>query len=134
MKVDEYVKRYTSGERIILKQVFLEIEELIVEILRFNKKEIEMEFQDVLHFFQLWLYWRLRINGEIWKATQKSVNKFIARHDVWKKIYDFVGLKEDVSNFCGNYEKEFKVVKHLEKFGVNKYKAREAYNKIVLNK
>lgn len=134
MKTKEYVQKYTSGERFLFKHVLWEVGELIAEVLKFDWREAEMEFQDVLHFFQLWIYWRFGINTDIWKITQKSVNKFIARQEVWKNIYKFVGLKENISNFCGNYNRKEKVINHLSKLGIDADKAVEAYNKVVINK
>ncbi len=133
MKIAEYVQNYTSGDRIKFKHILSEFKELLEDIFKLNKKGIYEEFEDVLHFVQLWLYWRFGLNGEIWPITIHSADKFMARRTVWRKIYLFVGLSEDISNFVGNYNKPEKVIKQLVKFGVPKEKAEEAYNKIILN-
>ncbi|MDD5721497.1 MAG: hypothetical protein PHT16_03585 [Candidatus Pacebacteria bacterium] len=132
MNIGEYIKEYSNGEKITFLELLLEVRELITEIIKFNKKGIHEEFEDVLHFLQLWLYWRFGINGEIWKITRNSVKKFMDRKLVWREIYLFVGLPKGVSNFCGNYKRVQKVVSHLQKFGVNLEKAEEAHRKIVL--
>ncbi|MCX6744317.1 MAG: hypothetical protein NTX82_02220 [Candidatus Parcubacteria bacterium] len=133
MTIKEYIKEYTSGNRIKFKHIMAEVHELLVEIFKFNKKGISEEFEDVFHFIQLWFYWRFGLNGEIWKITRNSANKFMARRSVWRRIYLFVDLPEDISNFVGNYNKVEKVIRHLNKFGISKEKAEEAYKKIILN-
>jgi hypothetical protein len=132
MKISEYVKKYTTGERITLREVFGEVKELFLEVLKLNGVGIKEEFEDVFHFLQLWFYWRFGVDGEIWKITENSVKKFIDRKLIWNKIYAFVGLPENISGYAGNYKKIEKVVNHLRKFGINREKAEEAYNKIVL--
>ncbi len=132
MTIEDYVKKYTAGYRIYFFDFLKEIKEFIVELIKFNNSGMSDEFQDIFHFLQLWLYWRFGINGEIWKITQKSVNKFIERHKIWQEIYELVGLDRDISGYAGNYEKIDKVIKQLAKFGVNKEKAEEAYRVIVL--
>ena len=134
MKIKEYVKGYTSGKRVTLMEVIQEEIELLTEILKFNKVGIKEETGDVFHFLQLWFYWRFGINGEIWKFSEASVQKFIDRKKVWNQIYICAGLKENISGFVGNYNKEWKVVKHLAEFGITPQKAKECYTKIVLNK
>jgi NTP pyrophosphatase (non-canonical NTP hydrolase) len=57
MKTSEYLKEYSNGERITFLNLLGEIQELAVEILKFNKNGIKEEFEDVLHFLQLWFYW-----------------------------------------------------------------------------
>ncbi len=52
MKIGEYIKKYTLGNRIGLKFVWGEFRELITEIFRFNKSGILEEWQDFLHFIQ----------------------------------------------------------------------------------
>ena len=132
MKIGEYVKEYTSGEEIKFKEVVSEIKELLAEISKFNREGMKEELEDVLHFLQLWFFWRFGINEEIWEITENSVKKFIERKKIWNKIYVYVGLKENVSGYVGNYRKIDKVVNHLQKFGINREKAEESYNKIVL--
>ncbi len=131
MKVSWYVINYTSGNRIKFKHIVQEIQELLEEIKKGNREGIHEEYQDVLHFFQLWLFWQFNIDGNIWKITKDSVNKFMARRKVWEKIYDYVGLNKDISRFCGNYKREYKVIKHLSAFGISEAKAKLAFEKIV---
>ena len=134
MIISDYVKEYTSGNRIKFTSVLAEVHELLEAILKLDKKGIAEEFEDVLHFMQIWLYWRFGLNGEIWKITSHSVDKFIGRKVVWNKIYIYVGLSENISNFAGNYNKVAKVIKQLGKFGIDKEKAEDAHKKIVLEK
>ncbi|MCX6740383.1 MAG: hypothetical protein NTZ49_04095 [Candidatus Parcubacteria bacterium] len=134
MKISEYIKEYTNGNRVKFIHILAECKEFIDDVLRLNKMGMCEEFEDALHFLQLWLYWRFGLNGEIWKITRHSVDKFIGRKSVWNKIYKFVGLPENISGYVGNYNKVFKVVNHLNKFGINKEKAKEAHNKIILGK
>jgi hypothetical protein len=131
MKIGEYIKKYTSGDRIFFKDVLAECVEFFAEVKKFNKRGMKEEFGDIFHFFQLWLFWDFGVDGEIWRFTKSSVDKFIDRKAVWRKIYEFVSLDKNVSNFCGNYEKIEKVVKHLSEFGIGKEKAEEAYRRVV---
>ncbi|MCM2339276.1 MAG: hypothetical protein NDI62_02365 [Burkholderiales bacterium] len=134
MKVSDYLKEYSNGERITFREFLCEVQELIVEILKFNREGIKEEFEDVLHFLQLWLYWRFNIDGEIWGITKNSVRKFMNRKAFWQEIYLFVGLPRETSNFCGNCKKVHKVINHLQRFGINKEKAEEAFDKVILGK
>ncbi len=102
MKISEYIKEYTAGKPITLWNVFSEINEFLVAIVKVNNNEIKEEFEDIFHFLQLWLYWRFGIDGEIWKMTKNSVKKFMDRRLVWNKIYAFVGLPENISGYVGN--------------------------------
>lgn len=95
---------------------------------------IKEEFEDVFHFLQLWLYSRFGMDGEIWKITKNSVRKFMDRKLVWNRLYVSVGLPKNISGYVGNYKKMEKVVNQLQKFGIEKEKAEEAYRKIVANK
>lgn len=134
MKISEYIKEYTAGNRITFKNVASEIRELIVEVVRMNKEGVKEEFEDTLHFLQLWLYWRFGLDGEIWETTKNSVKKFMDRKLVWNRIYIFVGLAENISGYAGNYKKTEKVINHLQKFGVSREKAEEVYRKIMEEK
>ena len=131
MTIKEYIKEYTAGKRICFSDVLREIKELFIEFFKFSGQGITEEFQDVLHFLQLWLYWRFGVNGEFWGITKKSVAKFMNRKKVWQEIYDFVGLNKDISGYAGNYNKVNKVINHLSQFGISREKAREAYGKII---
>lgn len=134
MKIKDYIKDYTAGNRIYFKDVLSEVKEFFIELFKFSRSGITEEFQDVFHFLQLWLYWKFGINGEIWSITKKSVAKFINRKNVWQEIYIFVGLNKDISGYAGNYDKAEKVINHLSNFGISQEKAEEAYKKIVLKK
>lgn len=133
MKIGEYIKKYTLGKRIRFIDFVNEIKEFLAEIVKFNIEGIKEEFGDVFHFLQLWLYWRIGLNNEIWLLSKSSVDKFIARRKVWEKLYAFVGLDKDVSKYCGNYKREEKVISHLGSFGISKDKAIKAFNKIVVS-
>ena len=135
MKVSEYVQNYTLGNRICFwgdAGVAKEISELLDEIKKRNKVGIREEWQDVLHFLQMWMYWRFGLNQEIWKCTQTSVNKFMARVDVWHQLYKYCNLRENISGYAGNYNKVEKVIKQLGRFGISEKKARQAYQAIVV--
>jgi hypothetical protein len=131
MRIKEYIKEYTAGRGICFLDVLREIKEWFIELFKFNKQGIKEEFQDVLHFLQLWLYCRFGINGEPWKIARKSVAKFMDRKKVWQEIYGFVGLDKDISGYVGNYNKADKVIKHLSQFGISKEKAKEVYGEII---
>lgn len=131
MKISQYVKEYTTGERVLFKDIISEAKELVVEVVKMHKGRIGEEFEDVFHFMQLWLYWQFSVDGDIWKITQHSVQKFMERKKVWNAIYVFVGLPENISGYVGNYKKVEKVINHLQKFGVKKEQAEEAYKRIV---
>jgi len=134
MQISQYIKEYTCGKRIFFIDVISEMIEFLVEVIKFNKTGIKEEFEDVLHFLQLWLYYRFGLDGEIWRITRNSVKKFMDRKLVWNKIYTFVGLPENVSGYVGNYNKIKKVVNHLQKFDISREKAEAAFNKIVLGR
>lgn len=131
MKVSRYIKEYTEEVPFTIKDVFGEIKELFEGIVKFNESGIKEEFEDVLHFFQLYLYWRFGIDGELWYITRHSVQKFMDRKLVWDKIYSRAGLDEGISRYCGNYKRMEKVVSHLGKFGVGKEKAEQVYRDVV---
>lgn len=131
MKISEYIKEYTSGDPIEFHSIIMEIDEMVAEIIKMNRSGIIEEFEDVFHFLQLWLHSRFGIDGEIWKITRHSVKKFMDRKYVWNQIYVSVGLSENISGYVGNYRKIEKVVKHLQRFGIEKEKAEESYRKIV---
>lgn len=134
MLISEYTKEYTAGKGIYFKDVWSEIKEFLVEILRLDTTGIKEEFGDVFHFLQLWLYSQYKIDGQIWRITNYSVSKFIDRKKVWQELYEFVGLDKNISGYVGNYKKLEKVVKQLSKFNVNPEKAEAAYNSIVLKR
>jgi hypothetical protein len=129
--IKTYIKNYTSGNKIGFDKVIDEIREFTQELVRFNKQGMKEEFGDIMHFLQLWLYWKFGINGKLWKVTQSSVKKFMGRKKVWQKIYKEVGLNTNISNFCGNYHKMEKVIKQLSNFDISKQKAQKAYKKVV---
>lgn len=134
MKISEYIKEYTAGKSITFRDVIVEINEFLAEIVKMKWNGIIEEFEDIFHFLQLWLYSRFGIDGEIWKITRHSVKKFIDRKLVWNRIYTSVGLPENISGYVGNYKKIEKVVNQLRKFGIDKEKAEKAYRQVVLEK
>lgn len=131
MDIKTYISEFTSGERIYFNSVLAEVGEFFEAMTQGDRKGMSEEFGDVVHFFQLWLFWRFKINGEIWRGSKKSVEKFMARVKVWRSLYVYVGLDPKVSNFCGNYKKIDKVVKQLGRYGISRTKAEEAYRAIV---
>lgn len=132
MKIREFTKEYTAGNPITFRHVLSETNEFFAEAVKLNKNGIKEEFGDIFLFLQLWLYWRFKVNGELWKIAADSIKKFMARKQVWNKIYAYVGLPENVSGYVGNYKKIEKVIGHLQKLGIDKERAEEAYRKIVL--
>lgn len=134
MLIKDYIKEYTLGTRVPFADVWGEMREFFAEVTKFDKAGMAEEAQDALHMLQLWMYWRLGVNGEIWRITQGSVKKFMDRKKVWQEIYVFVGLDKNISNYVGNYKKSEKVINHLSVFGVSKEKAEEAYKEIVFKK
>ncbi len=134
MKISEYIKDYTVGKPITLKNVISEIKEFLIEVVKMNGEGMKEEFGDVFHFLQLWLYWRLSLDDETWEITKNSVKKFMDRKLVWNRIYIFVGLPENISGYAGNYKRIEKVVNHLQKFNIIREKAEEAYERIVVGK
>ncbi|QQS38738.1 hypothetical protein IPM62_05125 [Candidatus Woesebacteria bacterium] len=133
MKISNYIKNYTAGNRITVKHIIAEINEYLHEVVRFNKSGMKEELHDIFHFLQLWLYWRVGLDGKVWKITQDSVDKFIKRRKVWENIYEYVGLDKNISKYCGNYKRKEKVIKHLSEYKVSREKSLAAYKKIVLN-
>ena len=131
MKISKYIVDFTSGERIHIKSVFIELGEMFEEVFKGNWKGVAEEWQDALHFVQLWLYWKFKMDGEVWGCTKDSVQKFKDRVAVWHDIYEYAGLPRTTSNFCGNYHRPEKVVKQLAKYGIDEKRAMEAYHRIV---
>lgn len=131
MKISYAVQNYTDGKRITLRDTFGEVQEFFAEVVKLNRAGMREEWQDVGVFFQCWLYWRFRIDGEHWKWTNDSWNKFTDRVRVWRDIYEYVGLPRNSSNFCGNYKKKEKVIKQLAKFNIGEPLAEEAFERIV---
>ncbi|HCC22096.1 hypothetical protein A2480_03260 [Candidatus Uhrbacteria bacterium RIFOXYC2_FULL_47_19] len=132
MKISQYLDEYSSGERVKLHYVFDEVRELLIEVIRFNPDGVNEEFEDVLFFVQLWLFWRFGIDGETWRLTKHSVEKFMTRRPIWRRLYREVGLPETISNFCGNCNKVEKVIKQLSLFGIDRKMAIAAHRKIIL--
>lgn len=131
MKISKYIQDYTSGENVKIKEIFQEFKEFLEEIFKLDWKEAKLEFSDVLHFLQMYLYWTFKIDGGVWKVTQPSLDKFMGRLEKWRKLYALVGLDPMISNFCGNCNKEYKVVKQLGRFGVSEEDAKKAFRKVI---
>ncbi|PIY63296.1 hypothetical protein COY93_00650 [Candidatus Uhrbacteria bacterium CG_4_10_14_0_8_um_filter_58_22] len=120
MKISQYVREFTSNERILPRHIWAEVKEWLVEVWHRNPAGMKEEFGDVFHFLQLWLFWRFRLDGELWPSTRGSTDKFMNRLKTWRRLYAAVGLPEDISNFCGNCSKLEKVVLQLGRFGVDR--------------
>ena len=131
MLISYAIANYTNGERFELKHVWGEMVEMLEEVVKRNLPGIKEEWQDVGVYFQCWLYWRFKIDGEAWQWTSDSWKKFMDRIHVWQQLYEYVGLDRNISRFCGNYHRIEKVIKQLGSFGINSNKATEAYNAIV---
>jgi len=132
MKISKFCYEYTDKRNgCDLYDLFGEVKELGEAIFKLNSKEIKEEFHDVVCFTQIYLYYKYKIDGKLWKLGIPSYKKFARRKYVWNKIYQHVGLEKDISNFCGNYKRKDKVINHLSKFGIKELKALEAYEVIV---
>lgn len=134
MKTSTFLKEYTADNKMTLGYVLGEIGEFLGEVLRWNFPEMKKEWHDVMITTQLWLYSKFKIDGEMWKVAQPSVDKVVKRKAVWQDLYEFAGLQRGISNYCGNHDRLEKVLKHLESFGISEKKALEAFEKIVLKK
>lgn len=131
MKISKYIQDYTSGERVKFKEIFQEFVEFLEELFKFDWKEAKLEFSDVMHFLQMYLFWVLKIDGEVWSITQPSLDKFMGRLEKWRLMYKEAGLDPMISNFCGNCYKEYKVVKQLGRFGVSEEQAKKVFRKVI---
>ena len=132
MKIGQFCKEYTDPElRTGFLRVLDEVGELIGALFTFNPDKIKDEFADVLVLVQIWLYYKHKVDDNLWEGGVPSYNKIMLRRDYWKQIYDFVGLDRNVSSYCGNYKRERKVVSQLGRFGVSKERALEAFNGVV---
>jgi len=131
IKVSEFHKDYTSGDKFTFVHLLTEIKELLVELLSFNKEGILDEFSDVSAFLQLWMYSRFSLDRSLWKTSLGCYEKLRRRKQVWRKIYAYAGIRNG-NNYGGNYEREHKVIAHLGKYGVPINKAKDAHKIIVL--
>jgi len=131
MQISYFTENYTNGKGVFFSHVTGEVKELFEEVLALNYGGMKEEFSDVVAFFQMWLYCRYHINGSLWTYGMPSFEKFMSRRAVWNKIYAQVGLQENISRFCGNYERKEKVVAHLREFGISEEAALAAYAEIV---
>ncbi|MFH2063271.1 MAG: hypothetical protein ABIJ46_03910 [bacterium] len=134
MKISQYILEWTSNDRIRFRHIWAEFVEWLVEMLHWNRVGMREEWGDVLHFIQLWLFWRFGLDGELWPSTSESTDKFMGRLKIWRQLYVAVGLPEDSSRFCGNCTKLEKVIKQLGRFGISRAAAEQAYERIVLGK
>lgn len=133
MKISEYIQNYTSGDEVHFVEIWQEVKEFLEEVVKFNVPAAKEEFSDVMHFIQMYLYWKLGRDGKVWKITEFSLRKFMGRLENWRKLYSEVGLDPMISNFCGNCSKEHKVVKQLAKFGIDEEVAKLAFQKVIKN-
>ena len=133
LKISEYIADYTSGDEVHFVEIWQEIKEFLHELIRFRWHASKEEFSDVLHFIQMYLYWKFGLDRKVWKSTEFSLRKFMGRLENWRKLYAEAGLDPMISNFCGNCSKEEKVVKQLSKFGVDELTAKKAFQKIIKN-
>jgi len=108
-----------------LARIWLEVEELIEAIQLKSWDGVKEEAGDVLHFTQLWLFWTIALDQRIWWFTRSAAAKFVARQEVWQRIYVAAGLRPDMAGSMANYRRPEKIVKRLLSFGVEKTKAEE---------
>ena len=132
MKIGQFCKEYTDPElRTGFLRVLDEVGELIGAIFTFDADKIKDEFADVLVLTQIWLYYKHKVDNDLWGGGMSAYSKIMSRRKYWNQIYDFVGLNRTVSYYCGNYLRKRKVVSQLGRFGISKERALEAYEKIV---
>ena len=123
MKISEYIWKYSERRQMTLARIWLEVLELVEAIQLRNWAGIKEEMGDVVHFFQVWLFWTLALDQQIWWFTRPAANKFMARHEVWSRIYVAAGLRPDMAGSMANYRRPEKIVDRLLSFGVEKTKA-----------
>jgi len=126
MKISEYRRLYTQNIRFRLRRVWMEVVELLEELLHGRWSGVKEEAGDVVHMFQLYLCDR-GFDGPLWMWCAK---KFIARQPVWQALYTYVGLTKRACH-GGNYNRKHKVVEHLVRQGVTAEKALEAYRVVI---
>tara|TARA_Y100000310_G_C20688351_1_gene820577 strand:- start:1143 stop:1541 length:399 start_codon:yes stop_codon:yes gene_type:complete len=131
MKISEFCKNYTDGSGASFPRVLEEVGEMLVEVFRLDFVAVKEEFHDVGSFVQIWLHSKYGYDKGLWKWGLPSCEKFIARRAVWNQLYVKVGLPENVTNFCGNYKKKEKVLKHLVSLGVEESVALLAFAEVV---
>jgi hypothetical protein len=132
MKISEFVANYTDGKGVFLSHVYGEVVEMFEELFKADLDGINEEVSDVIAFSQMYLYWNYKYDGKLWGLGLPSFNKFMERRKVWGKIYKKAGLDSNISNFCGNYKRKEKVVKHLSNFGISEPKALLVYSEVVV--
>ena len=130
MLISEYYVLYTDQKKFGLSYALEEVVELSKEVVTFNWKNVPDELSDISIFVELWLYTCFDYDHELWRSSQLNLQKVQARKPVWEQIYNYVGVPYD-RNYCGNYFKIDKVVRHLESVGISEEKAREAYHHVV---
>ncbi len=132
MKIKHFVNEYTHSKT-TFKNVWDEVIELSEELIPFNKKGVKEEFSDVIVLFQTWLWFKLNLNQNLWKLGKPSYKKFINRRAVWEELYIYTNLKKKCT-ICKNYNREWKVIKHLTSQGISELKSREAYMEVIMKK
>ena len=124
MKTSQFWRDYTSGDAFSLSDVFGELSEMLIELIKFNPRGIKEEFGDSLTYIQLWLYTRLNMDGHLWRLSLRSYKKYHQRKKVWDKIHDIAGIKG--VNYCGNYRKKEKIIEHLKELNISQDKINKA--------
>lgn len=132
MKISHFCKAYTDVKLgCPFSMILGEVGEFFVALVKLNFKEMKEEFHDIVSFVQMWLYYNYNVDGNLWRMAMPAYDKYMARRKYWDAIYDYVGLDRNVSTYCGNYQRRYKVISQLSRFGINEVKAVEAYEKIV---
>lgn len=132
MQITEYIWHYTNRKEMRWGGVWMEFMELVEAIRLLDWENIKEEVGDTLLFFQIWLFWQFSLDFKVWRITHHSARKFMARQPVWIELYITAGLNPKLDPSTANYKRLHKVVQRLTMFGVDKTKAKEAYNKVVL--
>lgn len=126
MLTSQYARDFTGGERTKFYRVWLEIKELLAELLVVNFRGICEEFGDVVHHIQLWLY-SCGLDARLWMWCAR---KFILRQEVWQAMHRELGLTCRAC-YGGNYHRPQKVINYFMYFGITPEAAMAAYRKVV---
>lgn len=124
MKTSQFHKDYTNGDDFSISDIFDEFSELLIELIKFNPIGVKEELGDFSTYIQLWFYTRLNIDSHLWKMSLMSYEKYHQRREVWNKIHNIAEIKE--INYCGNYRKKEKIIKHLKGLNVSQDKIDKA--------
>ena len=131
MRISEVIWRYTHRKKMTIGRVWLEVIELWEALVALDWRGVKEELGDVMHFLQIWLFWRFALDSKVWFFTVPTIKKFSDRLVVWQQIYVAAGLSANIVGSTANYRRQHKVVKRLTQLGVSESMAIKAYNQVV---